>query len=362
MSTIDDFHTVLAIRCSELSHLDVTLGAPQMVEIGSLSFGESPRSQGENVEHTALLMECEARLPPILVHRPSMQIIDGFHRVRAAQAKGENMIEAILLDGSTESAFVTAVAVNLGNGLPLSMEDRRRAAARIVQFHPHWSDRAIARLVGLSAKTIKMIRCTSDEVPKLDSRTGRDGRVRPVDAAAGRLAAAEYLTAHPQSSLRTVAKHAGISPNTVRDVRNRMLRGDDPTKCSSRRAVTSSAAIPARHAVASTPPSPPPAPPRISETSCTEVRPLVASLSRDPAIRMTDAGRELLRWLHLHMVEDVDVAALLAAVPGHRQSQLAEIAARCAVNWSVIANKMSPTSSSARKQRAIPSSTIRHGQ
>lgn len=356
MSTIDDFHTVLPIRYPELSDLDVTLDAPQMVAICSLSFGESPRSQGENVEHTALLMECEGSLPPILVHRPSMQIIDGFHRVRAAQAKGKNMIEAVLLDGSVESAFVTAVAVNLGNGLPLSMEDRRRAAARIVHSHPHWSDRAIARLVGLSAKTIKMIRCTSDEVPTPDSRTGRDGRVRPVDAAVGRLAAAEYLTAHPQSSLRTVAKYAGISPNTVRDVRNRMLRGEDPTRCSTR-TMTSSTPSPARRAV-----PPPPAPPRIAEASCTEVRPLVASLSRDPAIRMTEAGRELLRWLHLHMVEDVDVAALLAAVPGHRQSQLAEIAARCAVNWSVIANKMSPPSSAARKPRAIPSSTAPHAR
>ena len=356
MSTIDDFHTMLPIRYSELSDLNVALGAPQMVAIRSLSFGESPRSQGENVEHTALLMECEGSLPPILVHRPSMQIIDGFHRVRAAQAKGENVIEAVLLDGSTESAFVTAVAVNLGNGLPLSMEDRRRAAARIVHSHPHWSDRAIARLVGLSAKTIKTIRCTSDEVLTLDSRTGRDGRVRPVDAAAGRLAAAEYLTAHPQSSLRTVAKYAGISPNTVRDVRNRMLRGDDPTRCSTQ-TMTSSTPSPARRAVPSNPVPPPPAPPRIAETSCTEVRPLVASLSRDPAIRMTEAGRELLRWLHLHMVEDVDVAALLAAVPGHRQSQLAEIAARCAVNWSVIANKMSPPSSAVRKPRAVPSGT-----
>jgi ParB-like chromosome segregation protein Spo0J len=359
MSTIDDLHTVLPIRRSELSHLNVTLGAPQLVEIRSLSFGESPRSQGENVEHTATLMQCRGPLPPILVHRPSMQIIDGFHRVRAAQAKGENMIEAMLLDGSTESAFVTAVAVNLGNGLPLSMEDRRRAAARIVAFHPHWSDRAIARLVGLSAKTIKLIRCTSDQVPNLDSRTGRDGRVRPVDATAGRLAAAEYLAAHPQSSLRTVARHAGISPNTVRDVRNRMLRGDDPTKCS-RRTAAASVPSPARRAVASSAASPPPAPPRIAETSCTEVRPLVASLSRDPAIRMTETGRELLRWLHLHMVEDVDVAALLAAVPGHRQSHLAEIAARCAVNWSVIANKMSPPSSSARKQRVTSSGRTPH--
>jgi ParB-like chromosome segregation protein Spo0J len=353
MTTIDRPHassplpqgtSVPPSQAANLADVGVRLRAPMLVEISGLHFGETPRSSGEDVTHTALLMECEASaLPPILVHRSTMQIVDGVHRVRAAQAKGETLIEAILLDGPPESAFVAAVAVNLGHGLPLSIADRRRAAARIVQSHPHWSDRSIARLVGLSTKTIRSIR-DSHLIPSLDSRTGRDGRVRPINSTAGRRAAAEYLAAHPQSSLRTVAKHAGISPNTVRDVRNRMTRGEDPVGCTTR---ATSARV---QTTASGAPQKAPAAAKVDEDSNTAVRPLVASLSRDPAIRMTESGRELLRWLNLHMVEDVDVTALLAAIPDHRQSQLAEIATRCAANWSNIAKKISPQAS-ARKYR-----------
>jgi ParB-like chromosome segregation protein Spo0J len=332
------------LRCAELAGVGFTVSGAEMVEMSALSVGESPRSGGEDVDHTAVLMECETTLPPILVHRPSMQIIDGHHRFRAAQAKGETAIEAVLLDGTAEAAFVISVAFNLSHGLPLSMQDRRRAAARIVNSHPQWSDRSISRLVGLSAKTVKTIRTSTIQLPTMECRTGRDGRVRPVDAGAGRRAAAEYLTAHPQSSLRTVAKYAGISPNTVRDVRNRMKRGEDPAQFRSRATPAAgrppATPSPARRTPAAASKSRSTRP--ISEASCTAVRPLVASLSRDPAIRMTDSGRELLRWLHFHMVEDVDVTALLAATPGHRQPQVAEIAARCAVNWAIIADKMSP--------------------
>ncbi|BBZ29279.1 hypothetical protein MMAD_35740 [Mycolicibacterium madagascariense] len=323
------------LHVAGLADLGVTSGAPELVEIASLRVGDSPRTSGEDPEHTALLIDCQTPLPPILVHRATMEIVDGLHRVQAARAKGQTMIEAVLLDGSRESAFVVAVAVNLGDGLPLSLADRRQAAARIVHSHPHWSDRSISRLVGLSAKTIRTIRGHSDQVPVVDSRTGRDGRVRPIDSAAGRRAAAEYLAAHPKSSLRTVAKHAGISPNTVRDVRNRLSRGEDPVGCANR----------ARRATGRPPATQSRSPAGASHVGAEpsmSVRPLLASLSRDPALRMSDSGRELLRWLHLHAVEDVDVAALMAATPRHRQAQLAEIAARCSVNWSVIAHKMSP--------------------
>ena len=130
----------------------------EMVEIQELVFGDSPRSGGERPEHTARLLKCGVPLPPILVHRSSMRIIDGVHRVRAAQTQGAATIEAMMLDCSWESAFVVAVAANRGVGLPLSLEDRRSAAARIVLSHPQWSDRSIASLARLSAKTVCAIR------------------------------------------------------------------------------------------------------------------------------------------------------------------------------------------------------------
>jgi ParB-like chromosome segregation protein Spo0J len=87
-----------------------------------------------------LLAEAEGPLPPILVHRATMQIIDDFHRVSAALCKGLDEVEAYLLDGPSESAFIVAVEANLTHrGLP--------------QTHAHWWDRAIASSTGLSTRT-----------------------------------------------------------------------------------------------------------------------------------------------------------------------------------------------------------------
>ena len=310
----------------------------ETVEIEGLVFGDSPRSGGERPEHTALLTQCGVPLPPILVHRSSMRIIDGVHRVRAAQAQGAATIEAMMLDCSWESAFVVAVAANRSVGLPLSLDDRRSAVTRILLSHPQWSDRSIASLTGLSAKTVCAIRNASVERAEftvLVSRTGRDGRARPMDAAVGRRAAAAYLEQHPDSSLRTVARHAGVSPNTVRDVRMRLARGEDPVVASAKRPCR-----PARKTAVLRNRVPAPSVDRpISGT----VRPLLASLSRDPAVRMTDAGRELVRWLYGHSVDEVDVNALVAAIPGHRRREVAAIADRCAMNWSAIARRIEGT-------------------
>lgn len=41
---------------------------------------------------------------------------------------------------------------NTHHGLPLTRADRKAAAQRILDIHPHWSDRAIAKVTGLSPK------------------------------------------------------------------------------------------------------------------------------------------------------------------------------------------------------------------
>jgi hypothetical protein len=68
----------------ELMHLDALF-----LVIESLVLDMSPRQGGENDEHARALAEPEERLPPIVVHGPSMRVIDGIHRVRAAIIRGE---------------------------------------------------------------------------------------------------------------------------------------------------------------------------------------------------------------------------------------------------------------------------------
>ena len=66
--------------------------------------------------------------------------------------------------------------------------------------------------------------CPTGEILQLDARTriGRDNKWRPVHSASVRSRVAEALKEQPGASLRTVAKSVGVSPETVRIVRMNM--------------------------------------------------------------------------------------------------------------------------------------------
>ena len=314
------------------------------VRIASLVRTGSPRSGGEDEAHVRRLAEAEWPLPPILVHETTMQVIDGFHRVTAAIRKGLNEVDAYLYHGPIESAFVIAVEANVTHGLPLSLADRRAAAVKILHAYPQWSDRAIATSTGLSAKTVGTIRCATADNQQLHERLGKDGRIRPLNAAAGRQLASELLSRRPNASLREIAEAAGISPGTVRDVRARLYRGDDPVPARRRDdgSRASNRGQPNR-----TPVREAPAP--------ADVYPLMAWLAKDPALRMSREGRELLRWLQVHAVQTIDTDKIASSIPGHCFECLIELANRCSANWARIAHDLAVSAQRNYSEMAIPS-------
>lgn len=207
------------------------LSAPftQSVRIDTLEPADSPRLGGIDEAHLRRLAEIVTPLPPILVHRSTMRVIDGMHRVRAAALKGLDVIEAQFFDGADEEAFLRAVALNVAHGLPLPTADRKAAAARILLSHPGLSDRAVAEYTGLDAKTVAAVRpCSTADSPQLNTRIGTDGKVHPLDRTVERIRASELIATRPDLPLRAVAKAAGISVGTAHDVRQRLLRGEQP--------------------------------------------------------------------------------------------------------------------------------------
>jgi len=205
-------------------------GARYLVSVDRLRRGDSPRSGGEDHRHIARLVESETPWPPILVHRSTMRVIDGMHRLRAARIKGLAQIEVEFFDGDAAEAFVRGVELNTAHGLPLALSDRKAAAERIVDSMPQLSDRAIATYTGLSAKTIAAIRRRSSvEIPQSNARIGADGRRRPTDAAHRRQRVLELLTSCPDMSLRKLAAAAEVSISTAHAVRKR-LREQQPQR------------------------------------------------------------------------------------------------------------------------------------
>ncbi|HEY1919954.1 MAG TPA: ParB/RepB/Spo0J family partition protein [Streptosporangiaceae bacterium] len=306
-----------------------------IVPLSDLLPADSPRLAGEDESHTHRLAEAEAELPPILVRRSTMRVIDGMHRLRAATASGKREIKVRFFDGDEDEAFLHAVRENVTHGLPLTMDDRRAAAQRIIGSSPHLSDRAIGRYTGLSDKTVSNIRERSTaESAKSSKRVGMDGRTRPLNSSEGRRHAVEFITARPDASLREVASRAGISVGTAHDVRKRMQRGEDPlhTRQHGARAEHHSRADLTGQIVAARRPG--------HDVTDFDPRPLLESLIQDPALRQSESGRIMLRWLHAHVVRGADVDQFVDAVPPHRTDCAISLAEHCAGVWHRIADRL----------------------
>ncbi|MDX5565181.1 winged helix-turn-helix transcriptional regulator [Streptomyces sp. ID05-04B] len=308
------------------------------VPIASLVPGDSPRLDGQDTEHIARLAELDERLPPILVDRRTMRVIDGMHRLLAACLTGQETIEAEFFDGTPEEGFLRAVEANVTHGLPLSQEDRRAAAARILEAHPQMSDRAIAKASGLGTKSVAAIRrnsASSQDQPM--ARIGRDGKMRPLNSAEGRRRAAELIAENPEASLREVARRAGISPATVSDVRKRLMAGELPV-AERRQAV----AAPGVEGGPSVVPGRVPAQRAVRKVHMVQPDPveLLDKLLRDPSLRHKEDGRRLLRLLQQNALGDQRWAKLAAVVPTHCRDLVVDLARQYAETWSEFAQEL----------------------
>lgn len=304
---------------------DVSVLPITVVAADTLLPGFSPRLGGQDERIVSILAELDRPLPPIVVHRPTSQVIDGMHRLLAARRRGQETIAARFFDGSEASAFVLAVSSNSAHGLPLTLKDRKVAAWRILGTHGHWSDRRIAALTGLSDKTVAAIRVRGgsggppDEIPRL----GLDGKSRRPGGR--RAEVARELARDPGASLRQIAARVGVSPETVRAVK----AAHAGTGSQGRAAPGASAAVAAAATLARPGPAPEPE---------SDPRRRLQALAKDPALRSTDDGRLLLRLLvGTYSLLDQEADRLVDCVPGHELDNLRGLALAQADAWRVLA-------------------------
>ncbi|MFI6046641.1 ParB/RepB/Spo0J family partition protein [Nocardia sp. NPDC051321] len=254
------------------------------IPIESIDISGALRVRAEDSAHTQVLATTEAELPPILVHRETMRLIDGVHRLKAAKLKGDNVIRAQFFDGTEEEAFVLAVQANIAHGLPLSILDRKAASLRIMRMYPLWSDRKVAEVAGLDHKTVGAVRRqSSGEVPQTRHRLGRDGRMRRVRR-----------------------------PDVEHQRRKKPCDGTEGT-----------------------PLAPDPAPPeRVCPSS------VLQSLRRDPSLRLTETGRTVLRWLDASPRTPTQSLDLADRIPEHCLNLVLDMARQNAANWQDFATRI----------------------
>jgi transposase len=322
------------------------------IPLNSLGHGFFLRGTGTDKAHVQMLAEVASfsELPPILIQRNSLRVIDGTHRLEAAKARGEKFIRARVINCTDNDAYILAVKANTLHGLPLSRADRVSSARRILDWHPDWSDRAIGMATGLSAKTVAGIRReTADQVQQFTKRLGRDGKRRPVTALEGRKRAAEYITAKPDASLREVARETDVSLGTVQDVRARMRSGLDPVSPGGGDRRLAAAKGPVVRAVPDRQPTAGSAEPQAGRPTLLPSRigpqhgrravqqptwPQIApKLAGDPSLRYTEGGRAFMRWMTAHMTNPVQWREFVDSIPAHWIDDISSVAEQASEEW-----------------------------
>jgi len=123
-------------------------------------------------------MEAGATFPPIFVVEDgdNLWLVDGFHRVAAAQALGRKTIDANVRQGTLEEAQWLACAAN--RGLMRNHKDKRAAIVAALR-HPRskgLSDRAIAVHCGVHQTTVGQVRSLMVEQGEVDANQPRTSR------------------------------------------------------------------------------------------------------------------------------------------------------------------------------------------
>lgn len=320
------------------------------IPIDAIHVGPALREDASrSTEHIRLLAGCSTPLPPIIVHRRTMRLIDGAHRLEAARLRQRDMVAVRFFDGSDADAFALAVQANVAHGLPLTLTERKAAAARLMISHPHWSDRLIAKTTGLSHHTVgaQRKRATGQDA-QLHRRIGIDGRHRSTGTAEGRRVAARIIRDNPDASLRQISKLTGVSPGTVRDVRARLERGEDPVP-TPRETRTPEAAGEAGVVAA-----PPESVSAVGRTTAAALgdndgdhqaatpiqQAVLRSLQNDPALRFNDKGRALLRAVAASISEIAIWKQAFLDSSSHCHGSLAKLARANAQTWTELARRL----------------------
>ena len=165
--------------------------------------------------------------------------------------------------------------------------------------------------------------------PEPVARIGRDGRVRPLRSAAGRNRASKLIEAEPDLSLREVARRAGISVGTVRDVRLRLSRGADPVPARFYEPKSSADSHSRPSAVGV-----------VHQLTDEEYTSNLNSLQKDPALRFIDNGRFLLRWLSVAAISRERRAIIIKVLPKHNKARIALLAKYCSLWWEEFAHDL----------------------
>ncbi len=139
--------------------------------------GTQPRLQLDSmaIHEYAESMADGSVFPPVVAFYDGADywLADGFHRLHAAQQLGLADIAADVKQGTLQDAQWNSYSVNQAHGLRRSNEDKRRAveSALCHEYAKKYSDRELARHIGVTHPFIAKLRVLSGNDYQIDDRT-----------------------------------------------------------------------------------------------------------------------------------------------------------------------------------------------
>lgn len=134
------------------------------------------------VAEYAAAMEEGENLPPAVVFFDGAQyhLADGFHRWHAHRKIGATTFECEVRTGTLLDAKLYAYGANKAHGLQRTNADKRKAVLGMLADFSDWTDRAIARHVGVSHPFVAGVRNPEVVERQKETRTPRAPKVETV--------------------------------------------------------------------------------------------------------------------------------------------------------------------------------------
>lgn len=136
------------------------------------------------VEEYSEAWEAKAKFPPVDLFNDGGNVYwvgDGIHRVLSARRAGRTRIKAIVHAGNRDDAVLFSAGANQHHGLKRSNADKRKAVLTVLMRRPEWSNRRIAKHVGVGNALVASVRGQLHEnavEQEPTTRVGLDGRRR----------------------------------------------------------------------------------------------------------------------------------------------------------------------------------------
>lgn len=124
------------------------------------------------VDEYAEVLTAGGELPPVVVYFDGAAhwLADGFHRVHAHRSIGAVTVRSDVRDGTARDAQMHAYGANQAHGLRRTNDDKRMAVLGMLALVPDWSDRAIAKHVGVAHTMVAAVRNPEVQERQKDAR------------------------------------------------------------------------------------------------------------------------------------------------------------------------------------------------